>query len=297
MKEPSVHCGQVGHPKPEPVSLTTAPVTMMADCATRFASKSLRPNLVITILTLLAAEGLVDADLGELDNMVVMELMTEARERVARTILTEGPISASELATIFKVTDVAMRRMLDALVVADLVQTHEQAPFGPAKPKGRGRPARVYSITEAGRNYFESSYDQIANDAVDYIHQIAGKAAIKEFATKRSEKLAQKFSKLINKSDSLAKKVESLKDQLSLEGYLASVQEEMGPTQTLLLCQHHCPIGHVASEHHEFCDAETKMFSDLLGVNVVRLSTIAAGSEVCTSLISKSSSTTQKVTR
>jgi predicted ArsR family transcriptional regulator len=241
--------------------------------------------------------SLADADICELDNMVVMELMTEARERVARTILTKGPISASDLAKIFGVSDVAMRRMLDALAAADLIQGFEQAPYGPAKPKGRGRPARVFSITENGRNYFESSYDQIANDAVEYINQIAGKSAIKEFANKRSEKIAQKFSKLINKSDPLEKKVQSLKDQLILDGYLASVQDEMGPTQTLLLCQHHCPIAHVASEHSEFCDAETKMFSDLLGVNVTRLSTMATGGEVCTSLISKESTKKQKVTR
>jgi predicted ArsR family transcriptional regulator len=224
-----------------------------------------------------------------------MEIMTEARERVARTILTKGPISASDLAKAFGVTDVAMRRMLDALELAEFIQGHEQAPFGPAKPKGRGRPARVFSITEKGRNYFESSYDQIANDAVDFIHEIAGKGAIKEFARKRSEKIAQKFQKFMKKSDSLENKVQVLKEQLSLEGYLASVQNEMGPTQTLLLCQHHCPINHVASEHEEFCEAETKMFSDLLGVNVTRLSTMASGGEVCTSLISKTRSTTHKV--
>jgi predicted ArsR family transcriptional regulator len=240
---------------------------------------------------------LEDADSCELDNIGVMELMTEARERVARTILTKGPISASDLAKTFGVTDVAMRRMLDALESAEFIQGHEQAPYGPSKPKGRGRPARVFSISEKGRNYFESSYDQIANDAVEYIHEIAGKGAIKDFAEKRSQKIAQKFQKFIKKSDSLEKKVQTLREQLSLEGYLASVQNEMGPTQTLLLCQHHCPINHVASEHEEFCEAETKMFSDLLGVNVTRLSTMASGGEVCTSLISKTRSTNQKVNR
>lgn len=231
----------------------------------------------------------------ELVNMGVMEIMTETRERVARQILTDGPISASALANRFKVSDVAMRRLLDALEAAELIRGHEEAPFGPAKPKGRGRPARVFSITEKGRNYFESAYDKIANDAVDYINEISGKQGIKEFAKRRSIKLAQKFSVFIKDKDPLEKKVLALKEQLTREGYLASVQEEMGPTQTLLLCQHHCPIGHVATEHPEFCEAETKMFSDLLGVNVTRLSTMATGGEVCTSLVSKQTSKAHKI--
>lgn len=231
----------------------------------------------------------------ELVNMGVMEIMTETRERVARQILTEGPISASDLAKNFQVSSVAMRRLLDALEAADLIRGDEQAPFGPAKPKGRGRPARVFSITEKGRDYFESAYDKVANDAVEFINEIAGKDGIVEFAKRRSEKLAQKFQIFIKNSDPLENKVKSLKEQLTREGYLASVQNEMGPTQTLLLCQHHCPIGHVATEHPEFCEAETKMFSQLLGVNVTRLSTMATGGEVCTSLISKSTPNARKV--
>ena len=227
--------------------------------------------------------------------MGVMEIMTETRERVARQILTDGPISASALAGRFNVSDVAMRRLLDALEAAELIQGHEEAPFGPSKPKGRGRPARVFSITDKGRDYFESAYDKVANDAVDFINEIAGKEGIKEFAKRRSQKLAQKFNVFIKHKDPLEKKVLALKEQLSREGYLASVQDEMGPTQTLLLCQHHCPIGHVATQHPEFCEAETQMFSELLGVNVTRLSTMATGGEVCTSLISKQNSKAQKL--
>lgn len=233
--------------------------------------------------------------LVELDNIRVMELMTEARERVAREILTQGPISASDLAKTFKVSDVAMRRLLDALVAAELIQGYQEAPYGPAKPKGRGRPARVFSVTDKARDYFESDYDKIANEAVEYIYQIAGKVGIQKFAALRASKIAQKISKFIKTSNSLEKKVSILSEQLGREGYLASVQDAMGPTQTLLLCQHHCPIGHVAIEHPEFCEAETAMFSNLLGVSVTRLSTMATGSEVCTSLISKTTSKAQKI--
>jgi predicted ArsR family transcriptional regulator len=48
------------------------------------------------------------------------------------------------------------------------------------------------------------------------------------------------------------------------------------------LCQHHCPVAHVAAEFPQLCEAETEAFSRLLGVPVRRLATIAHGDGICT---------------
>jgi predicted ArsR family transcriptional regulator len=84
----------------------------------------------------------------------------------------------------------------------------------------------------------------------------------------------------------LEKKVEKLTEVLTKEGFAATSDKGSGPTHTIQLCQHNCPIAHVAEKHNEFCDAELEMFNSILGVNVTRLSTIAKGGNVCTSLIS-----------
>ena len=58
------------------------------------------------------------------------------------------------------------------------------------------------------------------------------------------------------------------------------------PTGTAIqLCQGHCPIQDVAAQFPEFCEAEAKVFSELLDVHVQRLSTLAAGGHVCTTHI------------
>jgi predicted ArsR family transcriptional regulator len=67
---------------------------------------------------------------------------------------------------------------------------------------------------------------------------------------------------------------------LSQDGFAASVQE--APGGTVQLCEHHCPMAHVAEEFPEFCEAEQAAFSQLLGVHTVRLSTIASGANICT---------------
>ncbi|WP_331715029.1 helix-turn-helix domain-containing protein [Auraticoccus cholistanensis] len=48
------------------------------------------------------------------------------------------------------------------------------------------------------------------------------------------------------------------------------------------LCQHHCPVAHVAERFPELCEVETEAFARVLGVHVQRLATIAHGDGVCT---------------
>ena len=48
------------------------------------------------------------------------------------------------------------------------------------------------------------------------------------------------------------------------------------------LCQHHCPVAHVAAEFPQLCEAETRAFAELLGTHVQRLATIARGDAACT---------------
>jgi predicted ArsR family transcriptional regulator len=167
-----------------------------------------------------------------------------------------------------------------------LAECHEIAPFGPAKPKGRGRPAKVYSLTPHGRDFFENQYQGLAEDSVDFINQLQGSKGVKLFAEKRASKIFEKYVSEIEKSKSLDKKVEKLTEVLTKEGFAATSDKGSGPTHTIQLCQHNCPIAHVAEKHNEFCDAELEMFNSILGVNVTRLSTIAKGGNVCTSLIS-----------
>jgi predicted ArsR family transcriptional regulator len=69
---------------------------------------------------------------------------------------------------------------------------------------------------------------------------------------------------------------------LSAEGYAANASAIAGGGQ---LCQHHCPVAHVAAEFPQLCEAETHVISRLVGSHVQRLATIAHGDGVCTTHI------------
>jgi predicted ArsR family transcriptional regulator len=74
---------------------------------------------------------------------------------------------------------------------------------------------------------------------------------------------------------------------LSADGYAATVHD-LRPTTNctaVQVCQHHCPVQHVAEEFPALCEAETEAIGRLVGRHVQRLATIAHGDGVCTTHI------------
>jgi predicted ArsR family transcriptional regulator len=69
---------------------------------------------------------------------------------------------------------------------------------------------------------------------------------------------------------------------LTAEGYAATATAISSGGQ---LCQHHCPVAHVAAEFPQLCEAETAVIGRLVGTHVQRLATIAHGDGICTTHI------------
>jgi predicted ArsR family transcriptional regulator len=208
---------------------------------------------------------------------------------VARALLEGGPQTASALAERLGLTTTAVRRHLDALVESGDVESGETAPYGPAAlrvTRGRGRPARVYALTTEGRETFAmapGSYDDLAVDALRFLHDTGGQEAVDEFARRRVAALEARAAERIGCPTGTATP-EELVEILTEEGYAASLVETPGGP-AVQLCQHACPMGHVAAEFPALCDAETEAFSRLLGTHVTRLATLAHGDGVCTTLV------------
>lgn len=89
-----------------------------------------------------------------------------------------------------------------------------------------------------------------------------------------------------------AERTEALAKALTADGYAATAKSAPGPHSGEQLCQHHCPVAHVAEQFPQLCEAETEVFSRLLGTHVQRLATIAHGDGVCTTFIPRSATQT-----
>ncbi len=211
-----------------------------------------------------------------------MKFPSPGAERVARSLLDGGPATASELAGRLGHTPTVVRRHLDALVAEGFVQADDQRPFGPTPVRGRGRPARVFSLTDAGSHAFDVDYDDLAVSALDYLGRTYGEQAVLAFARQRADTLVERLRVSLAGGQDTEARLVLLADGLAQDGYAATtVETETGPQ----LCQHHCPVRHAAARFPQLCEAETEAFEQLLGTHVLRLATIARGDGVCTTLV------------
>lgn len=158
-----------------------------------------------------------------------------------RLLLESGSITAGEIGDRLGLSAAGVRRHLDALIEAGDAEASAAAPW---QQVGRGRPAKRYRLTAAGRAKLDHSYDDLAS---------SGPSAGERIAT-----------------------------ALSKAGYVATTTRVGGPIHGVQICQHHCPVSHVAEEFPELCETEQQAMAEVLGTHVQRLATIVNGDCACT---------------
>jgi predicted ArsR family transcriptional regulator len=202
------------------------------------------------------------------------------RDRVAQLLFESGAATAAELGAQLGLSPAAIRKHLDAMLSDHLVEVRETRPRG---PRGRGRPAKAFVLTAAAREGFPHFYDGIATAALRWIAEHGGPEAVSAFATAQVSALEERCrAALLEAGDDPLARAEALAEALTAEGYAANATTIASGGQ---LCQHHCPVAHVAAEFPQLCDAETAVISRLIGTHVQRLATIAHGDGVCTTHI------------
>ncbi|WP_369052171.1 helix-turn-helix transcriptional regulator [Kineococcus terrestris] len=209
-----------------------------------------------------------------------------------RTAVAElGPVTAARLAELLGLTGAAVRRHLDAMTAAGVLEAREAAP---GRRRGRGRPAREYVVSSAGHDALPSGYDDLALAALDHLARTGGEAAVEDFARRFAEQRSRAVRERLALdddsgpgADGAAGRVAALAAALAEQGYAASVRPvgEGTPAEGTQLCQGHCPVRRVAEAYPQLCEAEARVFEQVLGTRVQRLATLAQGDHVCTTFV------------
>lgn len=213
------------------------------------------------------------------------------RDRVLTGVLTQGPVSAASLGEELNLTPAAVRRHLDTLEHEGLIIVVPLKQHG----AGAGRPARRYVVAPQGHSQIGNDYLGIAKEALRVLEERIGSEALQNFVSERSAHMEERYRAVVDAAgDDILDRANALAEAMSKDGFVATAQVMEPPIgrkrpQHLLasiqLCQGHCPVRDLAEDFHVFCDEETKIISDLLGVDVRRLSTMADGAHVCTTHI------------
>lgn len=207
------------------------------------------------------------------------------RRAVVQLLLEAGPVTAGEIGARLGLSAAGVRRHLDALIEAG---DAEAQPAKAWQQVGRGRPAKRYRLTAAGRGKLEHRYDDLAVAAMRQLREIGGEQAVRAFARQRVDAILADLKPALDDGD-VEVTAEHIAAALTRAGYAATTARVAGGVQGVQILQHHCPVANVAKEFPELCQAERQAIAEVLGTHVQRLATIVDGGYVCTTHVPLSS--------
>ena len=197
-----------------------------------------------------------------------------------RLLLESGSITAGQIGDRLGLSAAGVRRHLDALIE---VGEAESVPAAPWQQAGRGRPAKRYRLTPVGRAKLDHSYDDLASAAMRQLREIGGDEAVRAFARQRIDAILSDVHAADSGADAdVEAAAERIAGALTKAGYVATTTRVGGPIHGVQICQHHCPVSHVAEKFPELCETEQQAIAEVLGTHVQRLATIVNGDCACT---------------
>ncbi len=205
------------------------------------------------------------------------------RHAVVRLLMESGSITAGEIGARLGLSAAGVRRHLDALIEMGDAEAHAPAAW---QQVGRGRPAKRFQLTAAGRGKLGHRYDDLAVAAMRQLREIGGEDAVVAFARQRIDTILAEVAAAAGGDDDtdgdLEATAERIAGALTEAGYAATTARVEGGVPGVQILQHHCPVANVAKEFPELCRAERQAMAEVLGTHVQPLATIVDGAYVCT---------------
>ncbi len=202
--------------------------------------------------------------------------MPSSRERILHALKTKGPQTAAALARRLGMTAVAARQHLEPLAAEGLVVYAEQ-------PKGVGRPAREWRLTEKATGLFPDSHGELAVAMLGSMRQAFGEEGLERLVALRTRAQIRAYRERVSPRAPLHRKIAALAALRREEGYMAECSRD---GKGFLLVENHCPICAAARACQGLCAGELDLFRKVLGARVERTEHILAGARRCTYRIS-----------
>ena len=180
----------------------------------------------------------------------------QARDKILFAIKTGGPQTAAALSQLFDVTPVAVRQQLDQLAQEGLVEFADQV-------AGRGRPKRVWALSESGHSRFPDGHSELMLGMIESVRRLFGQDGLDQLIDDRRTQSMATYRQKMGAEDTALGKVQALAAARDDEGYMAHAEElEEG---RFLLIENHCAICAAATACQGFCRAELSAFQEVLG--------------------------------
>lgn len=208
------------------------------------------------------------------DNSVTRATEQPTRRALLDLLKRHGPRKADDLSRDIGVSAMAARQHLYAMQEEGLIDFVEQ-------PRPRGRPAKLWRLTEAAERYFPDAHAELTVGLLDSMRSAFGEAGLNRLLSVRGREQADSYAESMAESRGLRARLDALAAIRTKEGYMAEVQETA--EGDFLLIENHCPICRAAAACTGLCAAELLVFRAVLGpdVTIERTDHILAGARRC----------------
>jgi predicted ArsR family transcriptional regulator len=198
----------------------------------------------------------------------------KTRRAIINLLKQEGTMDSQELASRLSISAMAVRQHLYALSQEKLVTYQEQ-------PRPMGRPAKIWQLTSTANRLFPDSYAELTIDLLNSMVEAFGEAGLEKLLDIRTRNQTRQYQVQINIKDTLPKKLQTLAEIRTDEGYMAEIQPL--DDGSFLLIENHCPICAAAIACTGLCEREQAIFQTVLGQNITikRTEHLVAGERRC----------------
>ncbi|WP_017715067.1 helix-turn-helix transcriptional regulator [Kamptonema formosum] len=201
----------------------------------------------------------------------------KAKNQILHLLKTHGSQSAAALAKELQLSPMAVRQHLQALQAEKWVAYKEQR-------RTKGRPIKLWQLTEAARHFFPDSHADLIADLLRSVETVFGAAGLEKLLCERTRRQVQNYQSGLAPAaggGGWQNAVAALAQFRTQEGYMAEVMAQ--PDGSLLLVENHCPVQAAARTCQLLCRCELEVFKTVLGtaVTVERVEHIMQGDRRC----------------
>jgi len=195
------------------------------------------------------------------------------RAEILDLLKRQGEQSAAALGKTLRVTPMAARLQLYELEAEGLVAARSEA-------SGRGRPTKLWSLTDAAARVFPDAHQGLAVEMITSVEALFGAKGMQKLIRAHGDKQRAAYKELLSGAKTAGERVKKLAKARSDEGYMAEAKKD---GRDWLLVENHCPICSAAKACTKLCANELQVFQDVLGddVTVAREEHILAGARRC----------------
>ena len=198
------------------------------------------------------------------------------RDRVLQTLLTRERCTIKELAVAVDINPISVRHHIGKLEAEGLISSEEDH-------YGVGRPRRMYSLTEKGRENFPTRYITLTLRLLEQLKETMPQSMVNRLFTQIAQDMASEHRDEIE-SLSTEERLNLVKKLLTREGFNVEVERHGDFYHIRELS---CPYYHLGQTYPEVCSVDQTLISTILCIPAHKIQCILQGDSHCTFVISR----------